>query len=520
MTAVLAAFPAQAELKESDIVSSLALGVGIASGWSPDDIAQKIPTFQGVSVFEDRRLRSQAVTAAMARGQEFTSGGYPWISLNLANIPVSEYSLRDKEFRICLPWYSGRMPDDTPTDGIQVRLSIGKAQAASHASNNCPSWNLLGLSFHGAPYRLSMPDDILAEEFYNTVQGSGGKLSALVKCYFNQLENVIPGASLVCNLESLSVSLGGSGYDASKVLYEERWNYDTSKYVQDLLFGKELVPEPEVSPDLQGGGSVSESTDVEDSLTASEEKASREPSDPEETISSLNQVLGSYILTGENGSGSNYTGVVHISATSDNQASFVWRLGSVEYQATGRLVNGYLALNWIGEAIPNYLPRAYRRRLSGTLVGDWSVGSGREVLAPEGGAVEAAPTSSAVDEGGAAGHVENPVWQNSLGAGVWVGKVEQSSSTRSYTVRLTLTSETINVSYPELGCGGLLKFNSAISADQWLFSEKINIGKDRCVDGGDVVLSVREQSSISYRWYRPSEEIAEAWATLNKVGSP
>lgn len=233
----------ESEIGLSELTSSLALGVGYASGWTLDEIAQLIPKFAGANAFEDRRLRTDAVNKVVGVGQGLKETGFRQLVYRIGRIDLGEYSFNERDFSICLPWYGGAAYNDIPTNGVKIEFDLGESHFASHASftnsgESCGVWALDGMRFSTAPLELKMPDDATAERFFNEVQKDGGKISAAIVCNFDRLERLEPGpmGSLVCSYEGLYLSFGGEGFDPNRVFYTDQLDPTTKERSVQLLF--------------------------------------------------------------------------------------------------------------------------------------------------------------------------------------------------------------------------------------------------------------------------------------------
>jgi hypothetical protein len=83
--------------------------------------------------------------------------------------------------------------------------------------------------------------------------------------------------------------------------------------------------------------------------------------------------------------------------------------------------------------------------------------------------------------------------------GVWKGYGVQENGKR-WTIEITIQPDNYSIEYPSLGCGGKLSLLST-EKNKLAFREKINFGKARCVDNGEVQLVKVAKNRLSYSWY-------------------
>jgi hypothetical protein len=98
--------------------------------------------------------------------------------------------------------------------------------------------------------------------------------------------------------------------------------------------------------------------------------------------------------------------------------------------------------------------------------------------------------------------------------GVWTGTVNQPGSrSGSYPMRMTLESARGgSIDYPSLGCGGTVF--GGCSGGNYTYTEKIEYGRDRCIDGGSIHLVLQGENAF-WEW---SGSGAYASARLRRVG--
>ena len=87
--------------------------------------------------------------------------------------------------------------------------------------------------------------------------------------------------------------------------------------------------------------------------------------------------------------------------------------------------------------------------------------------------------------------------------GVWVGEAIQDNSSL-WPLRATFGKTEVKVDYPLFPCGGSLELKSVHRGDSVIsavFTERLEYGKDKCLDGGQVTISQRADTfSLIYKW--------------------
>jgi hypothetical protein len=58
------------------------------------------------------------------------------------------------------------------------------------------------------------------------------------------------------------------------------------------------------------------------------------------------------------------------------------------------------------------------------------------------------------------------------------------------------------IQYPSLKCGGVLRFEG-VDKDAYIFTERIQWGKDKCYDGGKVSVARSADDSLVWLWFYP-----------------
>ena len=107
--------------------------------------------------------------------------------------------------------------------------------------------------------------------------------------------------------------------------------------------------------------------------------------------------------------------------------------------------------------------------------------------------------------------------------GVWEGRGTQNPPGRdpSWSIVMTINAKDGAIQYPSLSCGGTLT-QLARDGNSAQFRETITYGRDRCIDGGTITVSVAN-GSLSWTWRGVSggtQYDASAEVTANLVPRP
>jgi hypothetical protein len=97
--------------------------------------------------------------------------------------------------------------------------------------------------------------------------------------------------------------------------------------------------------------------------------------------------------------------------------------------------------------------------------------------------------------------------------GVWVGQGIQLNNNETWTIKLTVIGENINIEYPSLGCSAKLT-KSKSEQNRLYLSEKI-IDANTCVDNGKIELEWLTPNEIRFKWSF-SDGTPGSFATLYK----
>ena len=86
--------------------------------------------------------------------------------------------------------------------------------------------------------------------------------------------------------------------------------------------------------------------------------------------------------------------------------------------------------------------------------------------------------------------------------GVWVGQGIQLDNNTTWTIKLTVLGENINIEYPSLGCSAKLT-KSRSDQNKLYLSEKMIIAKN-CTDNGKIELELLTPNEIRFKWSFPN----------------
>ncbi len=85
--------------------------------------------------------------------------------------------------------------------------------------------------------------------------------------------------------------------------------------------------------------------------------------------------------------------------------------------------------------------------------------------------------------------------------GIWEGEGSQTNGER-WSIRATLKPGRYRIEYPSLSCGGSLAVVEK-TAGYLRAIEKITSGRDKCYNGGVVVLVWKKPGVMDFLWYYP-----------------
>ena len=93
----------------------------------------------------------------------------------------------------------------------------------------------------------------------------------------------------------------------------------------------------------------------------------------------------------------------------------------------------------------------------------------------------------------------NAQCSNSLIDGTWVGMGDQLNTAESWSIQLDIKGDNYTILYPSLNCSAELTLKK-IEGNIITLKEKINSGKDHCVNNGNVELELINSNTIRYKW--------------------
>ncbi len=99
--------------------------------------------------------------------------------------------------------------------------------------------------------------------------------------------------------------------------------------------------------------------------------------------------------------------------------------------------------------------------------------------------------------------------------GTWEGTAYQIDSDTIWTMRLTASGGRYAIEYPTLKCGGSWRIVS-LSLERATFIERINHGRDKCVDDGNLIIERLNAEQILFRWTLPDSLEVMATAVLKR----
>ncbi len=104
--------------------------------------------------------------------------------------------------------------------------------------------------------------------------------------------------------------------------------------------------------------------------------------------------------------------------------------------------------------------------------------------------------------------------------GKWIGMGLQIDSPQNPTWKIELNVDMKNksclIKYPTLECSGKWVLKSG-DTRRAIFTEHITEGKNKCYDGGKLVLTKIDENHISYSFFYPDNNILGAFSTLTKA---
>ena len=82
--------------------------------------------------------------------------------------------------------------------------------------------------------------------------------------------------------------------------------------------------------------------------------------------------------------------------------------------------------------------------------------------------------------------------------GVWVGQGIQLNNNDTWTIKLTVMGENINIEYPSLGCNA--KLTKSKSEQNRLYLTEKMINANTCIDNGKIELEWLTPNEIRFKW--------------------
>ena len=105
--------------------------------------------------------------------------------------------------------------------------------------------------------------------------------------------------------------------------------------------------------------------------------------------------------------------------------------------------------------------------------------------------------------------------KNSWIFGTWEGTGYQIDNDETWTMRFSIKGNKYLIEYPSLKCGGEWKLIS-INGKEARFRERINYGKDECVNNGLVVIQRFSNRQVIFLYSNENSGEVSASAILNR----
>ncbi len=110
----------------------------------------------------------------------------------------------------------------------------------------------------------------------------------------------------------------------------------------------------------------------------------------------------------------------------------------------------------------------------------------------------------------------NPNWLD----GSWIGKGYQldalNNSTWAIELEMDAKSGKYTVAYPSLECSGKWDLFEA-NDHRAVFKEIIEVGTNRCFNGGKLVITKVDKNHLSYTFFYPDDNVMGAYSTLVRM---
>lgn len=107
---------------------------------------------------------------------------------------------------------------------------------------------------------------------------------------------------------------------------------------------------------------------------------------------------------------------------------------------------------------------------------------------------------------------------NKLMNGDWEGSGYQFNINESWTIKLIFDKESnkFKIDYPSINCSGYWKA-TAVTKYKIEFIETISTGKNKCINGGKVVLYLLDETRIEYLFYWPNDRTLDAKGVISRT---
>lgn len=99
--------------------------------------------------------------------------------------------------------------------------------------------------------------------------------------------------------------------------------------------------------------------------------------------------------------------------------------------------------------------------------------------------------------------------------GTWEGTGYQIDDQSTWTMRLTSRGRRFSIEYPSLSCGGRWKL-VGIDAHRARFKEKLDHGKEQCVDNSNVVIQRLNKRQVVFLFSYPGKREVYASGILRR----
>jgi hypothetical protein len=102
--------------------------------------------------------------------------------------------------------------------------------------------------------------------------------------------------------------------------------------------------------------------------------------------------------------------------------------------------------------------------------------------------------------------------------GSWEGKGFQASANETWSVNLYADAQvnSYSIEYPSLKCGGVWEISNA-DFHKVEFVERIKHGKEKCIEGGTVVITYVDDQHVTFTYFSPGTRQVDAFSTLTRA---